>query len=756
MTVDGAPVSFESTDRKLLIHLAAPLNSGQGATVAVAYETTPRRGLYFIAPDEGYPDKRRHAWTQGEMEDGRFWFPGYDYPNEKATSEVIATVPEPYFVLSNGKLLETRHDQEGGTKTYHWSQDQPHAPYLITLVAGEYAQVHEEWDGIPIDYYVPPGREDDGLRCFGATPDMVRHFSEMIGVRFVWNKYAQITVSDFIFGAMENTTATTMTENMLHDARAHLDFSADGIVAHELAHQWFGDLVTCRDWSHGWLNEGFATYFDALYTEHHKGRDEFLVQMRGNAETYLAEDGGHYRRPLVTNVYNDPMDMFDRHLYEKGSLVLHMLRNVLGDVLWWKAINHYVTKHQYQWVVTADLQRAIEESTGRNLDWFFQQWVFQAGHPEYKVEYSWDDATHLARVRIEQTQKTDHGTPLFRMPIDLRFTTDSGDQTVTVQVNDKEQSFYFSLPSKPRMVRFDPDFKVLKTLDFAPGKDLLLTQLRQAPDALGRIAAAEGLAKIGTPDVVEPLNDALRHDSFWAVQAAAARALGQIKTPAALAAVLQGVNLEHPKARRAVMSALGEWKDAAAADALLRVLEAGDASYYVEASAAYALGRTKDGRAFEALVAVLNGKDSHMDVIRTMAFDGLAELKDARAIDVALEWSAYGKPMRVRERAVAALGRLSGEFPDRKQELLDRLIDLLEDPWLRLKTEAAAAVEACKDARAIPRAREAVQALRRGGQETEEVKKLRTDLEKALDENRKLRDRLDKIEARLDAPIPVS
>lgn len=348
------------------------------------------------------------------------------------------------------------------------------------------------------------------------------------------------------------------------------------------------------------------------------------------------------------------------------------------------------------------------------------------------------------------------------MPLDLRFTTAAGDQTVTVTVSEQEQTFYVPLPSKPLAVRIDPDLKVLKTLDFPRPKDLLLHQLRHAPDALGRMEAAEALGKVGTPDAVAALKEALLHDPFWAVQAACARALGALTSAAALEALLAGTTLDHPKARRAVHAALGEFKDDAAAAALGNVLDRGDASYYAEAAAAYALGKTRHASAFEGIQVAL-GKPSHNEVIRMQAMDGLGELKDRRGIDVALEWSRYGQPTRVRERAVTALGKLGGEQEDRKREVVDRLIELLDDPWLRVKIEACGALEALKDSRAVPallraaekdpdgrvqrRAREAAQALRQGASPADEVKQLRSDLESVQEENRKLKDRLEKLEA---------
>ena len=396
----------------------------------------------------------------------------------------------------------------------------------MSLVAGEYTEIHEEWNGVPIIYYSPPGREGDTRRAFDKTPKMMQFFTEKIGVPYPWAKYSQVSVEDFIFGGMENTSATTMTSAILHDERAHADYSADSIVAHELAHQWWGDLLTCRDWSHGWLNEGFATYFDLLFKEHDLGTDEFRYAVYQDANTYIREDSGHYRRSIVHNVYNHPVDLFDRHLYEKGAMVLHMLRFVLGDDLFWKAMHHYCVKNRGGNVTTEDLQRAIEESTGKNVDWFFHQWVFRGGHPSFKVSYSWEEDTSTAQLTVAQTQTADDLTSIFRMPVQVAFLTSDGRQTFRVNLSQKEQTFYFPLKDKPKMVQFDPGYWCLKTLDFTPPKEMLLYQLKQDEDVIGRIHAAQGLAKLGAPDCIEAIKEAVLTDSFWGVQAEAARALG--------------------------------------------------------------------------------------------------------------------------------------------------------------------------------------------------------------------------------------
>jgi len=762
---NGTLLSYSYEDSKLRIDLGSPHKAGKETTIQIEYHCTPRRGLYFNAPDASYPGRPRQVWTQGEDEDSRYWFPCYDFPNERFTSEIIVTVPREWTTISNGRLVSVK--ENGRAKTYHWSQEMPHPTYLMSLVAGEYTEICEEWNGSPILYYSPPGREEDTRRAFGKTPKMMQFFVDKIGVPYPWAKYSQVTVADFIFGGMENTSATTMTDSLLHDARAHLDYSADGIVAHELAHQWWGDLLTCRDWSHGWLNEGFATYFELLFREYDLGVDEFRYTVYQDANSYLQEDSGRYRRPIVSNVYNQPVDLFDRHLYEKGGLVLHMLRSLLGDQLFWKALHHYCVKHQGGNVTTEDLQRAIEEATGKNMDWFFHQWVYKGGHPDLKVTYSWQEDTSTAQLTISQTQTTNDLTPIFRMPIQVAFVTPStdsgqaseGSQGFRINLSQKEQTFYFPLKGKPLMVQFDPGYWCLKTLDFTRTKEMLLYQLKHDDDVIGRIQAAQGLAKLGAPDCVQALKEAVLSDTFWGVQAEAARALGTIKSESAMNALVECTRVSHPKARRAVVSALGEFKEEATFKALLPFLEH-DESYFVEAEAARAVARTKHPEAFTALSRVL-GRPSFNDVLTVQAFSGLGELKDERAIPMTKEWSAYGKPSRVREAALVCLGKLG----DGKSDVVEFLIGYVDDPWLRARSSAVMALQELKDDKAISalsqripreldgrvvrRCREAIAAIRQGKDRGDDVRKLREDLEKLQEENRKLRDKLEKLEARL-------
>ena len=764
---DGGEVPH-SYDGKLLVVDLGERKQGEELQLRVRYACEPRRGLYFIHPDEAYPKRPLQVWSQGQDEDNRHWFPCFDYPHEKSTSEVVATIPERMVALSNGTLVDERRDAQAGTRTFHYRHDVVHSSYLITLVAGEYTTIEDEWQDIGVRYFVTPGREGDAPRTFANTPKMLQLFSELTGQKYPYPRYSQITVAEFIFGGMENTSATTLTDQTLHDERAHLDFSSEPLIAHELAHQWFGDLLTCRDWAQGWLNEGFATYFEILWKEHSTTRDDADYDRLLDIEAYLDEDAHRYRRSIVTNVYHEPIDVFDRHLYEKGGCVLHMLKHELGDARFWKAIRHYVAKHKGGSVETRDLARAVEEATGHNVDRFFHQWVFSAGHPQVSAELSWDDTQKLARVALKQTQEVKGETPLFHLPLTVRFVVDGEKRDVKVAFAEAQQVFLIPLASKPEQIIVDPGNHYLKTFDEKKPDEWFAAQLAGAEHGIDRVRAARSLGKGGEPTAVEKLQKAMATDPFWAVRGEAALALGTIRTEAARDAIIAALESEtHPKARRQQVRALGSFRgDERAADAIARVLER-DASYFVEAEAAMALAKTRSPRAFALLEKALE-RPSYLDVIQSMALGGLAELRDERAIDVALKAVAYGKPVVGRRAAIAALGSLGGEHAPRKRQIREVLCELLEDPDFRARIAAVEALRVLGDADAVGalgqaerrdldgrvrrRAREVARALHEGTSQSDAVRGLRDSLEKLEGENRELKERLLKLEARAQKP----
>jgi aminopeptidase N len=748
--------------------------------VDIDYSGSPRRGLYFVGPDQAYPDKPVQVWSQGQDEDSRFWFPCFDSPHEKATSEVIATVPRQLMAVSNGALVADT--TLGDKRTVHWRFDTPHSCYLIVLVAGEFSVIHDRWRDVDVTYYVAPGREDQARRALGRTAEMLELFSTLFGVAYPYQKYAQIFVADFIFGGMENTTATTLTDMVLMDERAALDYDVEALVSHELAHQWFGDLITCREWGQGWLNEGFATYAEYLWREHAEGRDAADVELHRWAEEYFSEDSGRYRRKVATRVYDEPLDIFDRHLYEKGGRVLHMLRQILGDEPLWKAIAHYLEKHRTGSVDTRDLALAIEATTGRVLDWFFEQWITEgAGHPELDVKYVWDAEHHLACFTVVQTHKVEGETPLFRLPVKVRFRagkahgkahgksgdgkSGDGDIDMDMEIAEKEQTFFFSLDREPAQAIFDPGKTLLARVKTNKGIALLIEELEHATLAADRIHAAEELSRRGGRQAEDALIAALDKDPFWAVRAAAARALGERRTERALAALIQAAAAtEHPRARRGVVQALGAFREqAAAAEALIRIIEAGDPSYFVEAEACLSLGKTRSPRA-AAILREASGRDSFMDIIRQNVYRGLAEARDDSAADLLREATAYGRPSQGRRAALLSLARLGAGRRDRlAHDARDLAEGLLLDRDFWVQATAIEALGVLADPAAIPalrkraerdvdrrlrrRAREVVRDIESGARASEQIEALRDELARLQSDCVTLRERVDRLDA---------
>jgi aminopeptidase N len=764
VAVNNTAATFRHTGKKLRVELAEPAAAGSELTIAIAYRGSPRRGLYFIAPDEAYPHKPVQVWSQGQDEDSRYWFPCFDTPNAKATSEVTVSVPAKLFALSNGTLISDRTD--GDRRTLHWRLDVPHSCYLVTLAVGDFATIETRWRDVPVVYYVERGHEAAAERTLARTPQMLELFSTKFGVPYPYPRYAQVFVADFIFGGMENTSATSLTDTVLIDERAALDYDVDALVAHELAHQWFGDLVTCRDWAEGWLNEGFATYSEYIWREHHEGRDAADLELDEWAEMYFGEDSGRYRRTVATKHYEEPIDIFDHHLYEKGGRILHMLRDVVGDAAFYKALAHYLGKHRHGVVESRDRARAVEEATGKNLDWFFSQWVIDgAGHPELDVAIAWDPAAKLATVTVEQKHKVDARTPLFRIPTRMRFRVDGKDHDVALDIVDTRQVFHLRPGGEPSHAIFDPGRIVLAKVLVDKPEPVWIAELAEATLAIDRSTAAQALARRGGPAAARALGEALTGDKFWAVRGSAAVGLATLRTPAARDRLIEALATEvHPRARRVIARALGDFvHDPAAGGALAQIVERGDASYFVEAEAALSLGKTRTARAGE-LLRIAATRESFTDVIRQYAYRGLAEARDDSAIGLLVDAVRWGRVTQGRRAAAMALANLMRGRRDREaRDVRERLEILLGDRDFRVQAAAIEALAIVGDPAAIGalrqtidreldgrlrrRSKEVIRDLENANAAAEDVRRLRDELAELRTLTAGLRDRLDRLQA---------
>jgi aminopeptidase N len=679
--------------------------SGLGAIdrgrLRVAYTARPKRGLYFLAPDAKVKSRPRQVWSQCEDEDARHWFPCLDKPHVKMTTELRVRAPSGWTALSNGERVGPAR---GGV--HHFRLDQPHPAYLVTLVAGDFAVVADRaarlgrGREVPVEYFVPRSRRADAKRSFGETPRMIELFSRLTGVDFPFSRYSQAVVSDFFFGGMENTTATTLYEHALLDARATLDATTNDLVAHELAHQWFGDFVTCRDWSHAWLNEGFATYFEHVEREARLGRDEYDWGVSVDRDTYLDEARDRYVRPIVSRDYREPMDLFDRHLYEKGGLVLHMLRRRLGDDVFWRGVRHYLERHAHGIVETNDLMRAFEAVSGESLERFFDQWVYRPGHPDLKVTVSWEDG--LLGVRVRQKQKGGD-VATFAFPLEILVQDRAGKlERHRKEVTEASDVLLVPLGERPAFVVFDPELRVMGSVSLEAPADMLRRQLALAPSAHGRWTAAEALAHRDDLVTVGALAAALQDERQpWMVRAQCARSLGRIRGDLALDALVRGARAKHPKVRRSVASALGAFRTPRAAK-LLTTLARRDPSYLVGAEASRALGRTRQPGARETLLALAK-RPSWGDCFLSGALDGLGNLRDEAAVPAVLARTAYGHPTRGRRSAIHALAALADSRRTR-----EHLEELLSDRDHHVRVAAADALVTLADPRSRPALRRAL------------------------------------------------
>ncbi|TRT78942.1 MAG: aminopeptidase [Microcystis sp. M_OC_Ca_00000000_S217Cul] len=768
--IEGISQPFDYDRFLLTIHLLQP-TTDKPIILTINYQVKqPQRGLYFIGPDEYYPDKPMQVWTQGEDEDSRFWFPCFDYPGQLTTSEIRVKIPQPYIAISNGELISVA--TVGEDRIYHWSQKQIHPTYLMTLAVGDFAELCDSWNGVPVTYYVEKGREEEGQRSMGKTPRMIEFFSQKFGYPYPYPKYAQVCVDDFIFGGMENTSTTILTDRCLIDQRASIDHTwTESLVAHELAHQWFGDLVVIKHWSHAWIKEGMASYSEVLWTESEYGKAAGSYYLLGEARSYLEEDTSRYRRPIVTHVYREAIELYDRHLYEKGACVYHMIRSILGEDLFGKAIQTFVRDNAHKTVETVDLLRAIEKATGYNLLFLFDQYVYRGGHPDYKVAYSWDNQNNLAQLTVTQTQDEKE---LFDLKIPVAFAyLNSEDITYNLRIHQKEQSFYFPLAQKPDFVKFDRGNNFLKTVTLEYPIGELKAQLQQDPDPISRIYAAIAIAKKGGLEAIEALGTSLENEPFWGVRVEVAKQLATLGLDQAVTALIKGLNDEKAQVRRAVVEGLSEIKTLDSYHALKSLLEAGDASYYVEAAAARGLGsmavgqlQNKEGEIIDLLNHILQSRKGWNEVVRAGAIGGLSQLKTSpAALESILTYTALGTPQPLRLGAIRALGAISsGQSTDKLTVILERLETIAKETFFLTQVAVCNALGQIENAKAIvilqalsdqtPDGRvrrvaeEAVQKVQKKLGSEKAIQEIREELEKMKQENQELKSRLTKLEAK--------
>jgi aminopeptidase N len=645
--------------------------AGEDVTVRIDYHTNwvnnsdPNnlwgsfgKGIRFLGPTSTDPIKRRQIWTMGAPESNRYWFPGYDSPNDFRTTEFTATVDKGLTAISNGVLVETKTNPDG-TRTFHWRMDTAYANYLTSFVVGEYVDVKQSSEGIDLHSFGYPDEAEAVAASVVRLPDMVKFYSEITGVKYPYPSYSQVFVQDFP-AWMENITASTITENMIDDYRTHADYFYlwDITEGETLAHQWFGNYLTCRDWSHVWLNKSFAHYFSQLYNEHKNGRYEVLFyQLAFDQNTYLNDWNSGARHPVVTQNYDNALDFTsDNYATARGALVLRMLRKHAGDDKWWKAIRHYVKSNANKSVSTNDFRKAVDETSGESMGWFFDQWLYKMGHPIFDVTKNYDDATKQLTLRVKQTQKVDPKdqypqVELFKGKVEIEI--DGRIEQVWLEPK-VENVFVFASPHQPKLVNFDYESTWIKEIKFEKSLDELLYQFQNDKDILGRRGAMTALVSLAKNEktsaedkasIYAAFRSVILSNAYWRLRMSAISQLQNLLAPATqtkpvaldkatMTMLMSVIKDEQAWVRATGLTFLGMTRDAKFADIYLHYLD--DQSDRVINAAANALGRSKSPKAFDAL-AKLVSKPSWKNQSLISALNGLQQLDDQRGYDIAFK-----------------------------------------------------------------------------------------------------------------------
>jgi aminopeptidase N len=497
----NTPLKFTYDSLSLNIKLDKVYSAGENYIVYIDYTSKPdqlkvqgsaaisdAKGLYFINPDSAVKGKPVQIWTQGETESSSAWFPTIDKPSQKTTEEIYMTVPSKYVTLSNGKLVSQKNNGNG-TRTDYWKMDLPHSPYLFMMAVGDFKITKDVWKGKEVSYYLEPKYAPYAKTIFGYTPEVIEFYSKTLGVDYPWNKYAQIVVRDYVSGAMENTSATLHGDYVQGTPRQFLDryyniAQGESTVVHELFHQWFGDYVTAESWSNLTVNESFADFSETLWAEHKYGKDEGDAHINGDRKSYLNSPDAAAKN-LVRFNYNDKEDMFDVVTYQKGGSILYMLRNYLGNEAFYKGLNIYLKNNALKNGEAQQLRLALEEASGKDLNWFFNQWYYNAGHPILNITYGWDAANKTQSVYVQQTQAGN----AFMLPVAVDLYVGGKKTRQQVWLRTKSDTLTFKVAAKPELVNLDADKMLLvKKTDNKTG-DEFAYQYANAPLYVDRLEA---------------------------------------------------------------------------------------------------------------------------------------------------------------------------------------------------------------------------------------------------------------------------
>lgn len=717
VSCEGHTTTFTHDGRELAVTFEPPVPLGQEATVVIDYAAkNPPQGLVWNIESREYPGRAAQLHTQGQPETNSYWFPCHDFPNDKLTTELEVTVPAGFVVSSNGTLIGVKREARQGPgtnrlapyETFHWMQDKPHASYLVSLVVGKFDMVDLGTKSLPMPVYVPPGRGGDVARTFGKTPEMIEIFGQVLGQPYPWDRYAQVLVWGFNNGGMENTSATTLYDTAILSEESAKDRDLNGLISHELAHQWFGDLMTCNSWEHIWLNEGWATYMTPLWQERTAaplgGRDVYDTTIRAYFDGVIGGDTGSAPDTpgMVSKVYTHPWEVFRRgaNPYGKGASVLHMLRRKLGDDAFFGGVRLYVERFKFKTVETADFRRCLEEVSGESLERFFWQWCERPGVPNVVITQDFDPRTRVLSLSAEQKQAINGDNPAFALsiPVWISTTSEPNGRWIMIEMDGKTASATTTLDSEPTIIAVDPELTCLMGFDMEQSPDRWMEQVRRGPTHAAKIQAIRALGKPERPGASDALMkiamDTKETESLRNEAANALASKGDLNRVETLALA----RLSKPGLRETVYLGLarvvgmtpeeGAGRTRGRVINMLREAAAGDKSTRVRAAALRSLGDLKAAAGLDVMLASTR-IESQDDELRQAALDAMAAADLPEGMSAAMALAKPGTLTRTRANAVSVIGRLAKH---NREEAEKALIGYLGDYELRVVRAAGDAL----------------------------------------------------------------
>lgn len=690
VTSNSTPLKFASDQNHLYVTLDKSASKRDTISITIIYESQPQQGLYFFKPTKEIPEIPFQIWTQGQDNHNRNWVPCYDLPDDKITADIIVSVKNDLRVFSNGDLLEVKKGKLNST--FHWSMQKPFSTYLLSVVVGDHQTVVEKSKYATLEYNIPKEWAKHYKYFLGKSPNMMDFFSEKL-LPYPYKRYAQTTVQDFEWGGMENVTTTTLNRRILHDENAVPNYSAEPLIAHEMAHQWFGDLLTCKTWDHIWLNEGITTFYESLWWKDYYGDDEYAYAMIQIQDSYFGESNGNVDSTKLNK--NIPLEMLDGKAYDKGASILNLLRYELGDQNFDRAMKNYVNEFQNKNVVTEDLRKSFEKSLKTDLKLFFDQWVYGVGYPHLEIEYIMEDFGKV-EMNVKQIQSGKNINEVFNFNLPVRIIGYEVDTSFTIKISEREEKFLLPITSLFDAIEINRGGAVpCKITTPTAGIEYHRSNFNMSEDIYTKIYALRNIKNYNDATEVysalEKLSNETFEKVFWGVKMEiVSLAAAHSKTESAAFCkkiILQLINDKDARVREAAIRVLGDFPDKKIMDEL-KILYAKESNHYIKSACMEAIGKMNLEGSFEILATELK-KSSHRNIIRRGIFEGFKAMKKIEALDFAEEYLKYkhsNGDMHLQDFVILDFVKMFAL--ENRQKVLNIIAGALENPYFRTRIKA--------------------------------------------------------------------